>query len=372
MLAAASGSKALWYLTRGTGMVSLVLLTASVALGIAEVGRFASPRWPRFVVAALHRNVSLLATAFLAVHIVTAVADSYAPIRVADVLVPFVGTYRPLWLGLGALALDLLLALVVTSLLRERIGYRAWRAVHWAAYACWPVALLHGLGTGSDTRMRWAVVVNVGCVVAVLAAVLARLGWTRAVSFGRRAVAALGSTAIAVGVVAWMAVEPMRPGWARKAGTPTALLASAKAAAGAPSASGVSGAPVSASVVPVPFTSSVRGSLDQSSAGGGTATVTITGRLPAIQGRLHIAIDGVPLADGGVNMQRSSVRLGVPGHPSVYVGQVVSLAGTDVVAALHSASGSNITLTMNFTVDASSRVVGGTVSARTGGPQGGN
>ena len=162
VLAAATNSKAIWYLTRGTGMVSLVLLTASVALGIAEVVRFATPRWPRFVVAALHRNISLLATAFLAVHIITAVADSFAPIRIVDVFVPFVGTYRPLWLGLGAVGLDLLLALVISSLLRERIGYKAWRAVHWAAYACWPVALLHGLGTGSDTRVRWAVFINVG------------------------------------------------------------------------------------------------------------------------------------------------------------------------------------------------------------------
>ena len=219
-------------------MVSLVLLTVSVALGVAEVVRFATPRWPRFVVAALHRNVSLLATAFLAVHIVTAVADSFAPIRIVDVFVPFVGTYRPLWLGLGAVALDLLLALVITSLLRERIGYRAWRAVHWAAYACWPVALLHGLGTGSDTRARWAVFVNVGCLVAVVAAIWVRVGWTRTVPSGRRVLAVLGSTTIAVGVVAWMMSEPMRPGWARKAGTPSALLASSSSAQTTPGSSG--------------------------------------------------------------------------------------------------------------------------------------
>ena len=209
---AASSSKALWYATRGTGMVSLVLLTVSVGLGISELVRFASPRWPRFVVAALHRNVSLLATAFLAVHIATAVADSFASISLVDVFVPFVGTYRPIWLGLGTVAFDLILALVITSLLRERLGFRAWRAVHWAAYAAWPIALVHGLGTGSDTRVRWAVAVNVACLAVVLAAVLTRVGWTRTVSSGRRATAALGSMTIAVGVIAWMLVEPMRPG----------------------------------------------------------------------------------------------------------------------------------------------------------------
>ena len=97
----ATNSKAMWYLTRGTGMVSLVLLTLTVALGIAEVARYASPRLPRFVLAALHKNVSLLAVAFLAVHILTAVADSFAPINLLDAFIPFVGTYRPIWLGLG-------------------------------------------------------------------------------------------------------------------------------------------------------------------------------------------------------------------------------------------------------------------------------
>ena len=225
---AATSSKALWYATRATGMVSLVLLTMSVALGVIEVVRFSSLRWPRFVLAALHKNVSLLATAFLAVHVVSAVADSFAPIRIIDVFVPFMGTYRPFWLGLGTVAFDLLLALIITSLLRERLGHPLWRAVHWAAYAAWPVALMHGLGTGSDTKVRWAVFVNVACLVAVLVAVLLRVGWTQTVSGGRRTVAALASVAVAVAVFAWMVLEPMRPGWARKSGTPTSLLAASE------------------------------------------------------------------------------------------------------------------------------------------------
>jgi predicted ferric reductase len=224
VLAAAANTKAYWYLTRGTGVVSLLLLTVSVALGIAEVVRFASPGWPRFVLAAIHKNASLLATVFLGVHILTAVADSFAPIRLTDALIPFAGRYRPLWLGFGALAFDLLIALVITSLLRERIGYRVWRAVHWAAYACWPVAFLHGLGTGTDTRTRWGLFFNLACLLVVLFAVWWRVGATRTVSIGRRVTATMASAAIALGVVAWMALEPMRPGWARKAGTPTELL----------------------------------------------------------------------------------------------------------------------------------------------------
>src|SRR5581483_4638934 len=150
---ATSHSRALWYLTRGSGLIALVLLTASVVLGVREVKRWATERWPRFMTAALHKNVSLLSVVFLGVHIATTVVDGFAPIGWLDAVVPFRSPYRPLWLGLGALSVDLLLALVVTSLLRARIGYRTWKAVHWAAYACWPVAVLHGMGTGTDTRL---------------------------------------------------------------------------------------------------------------------------------------------------------------------------------------------------------------------------
>jgi methionine sulfoxide reductase heme-binding subunit len=175
VIAAATNSRALWYLTRGTGLVSLLLLTATVVLGVLQVNRWSSPRWPRFVTAGLHKSLSLLVTAFLGVHIATTVIDGYVTIRWVDALVPFIGSYRPFWLGLGALAFDLLLALIVTSLLRERIGYRAWRAVHWAAYLCWPVALFHGLGTGTDTRVGVVLVLYLGSIAAVVGAVCWRL-----------------------------------------------------------------------------------------------------------------------------------------------------------------------------------------------------
>jgi len=352
-------------------MVSLVLLTASVAFGIAEVVRFATPRWPRFVVAALHRNISLLATVFLAVHIITAVADSFAPIRIIDVFVPFVAAYRPIWLGLGAVAFDILIALVVTSLLRERIGYKTWRAVHWAAYACWPVALLHGLGTGSDTGARWAVFVNVGCLVAVVAAVWVRAGWTRIASAGRRIVAVLGSASIALGVVAWMMLEPMRPGWARKAGTPSGLLASSSGTGNAASP-GTSG-PVALALahIPIPFTSAVHGSIRQTRPGTGRETVAISARVTGVAYlRLGVVIEGAPLANGGVNMERGTVRLGEAGAPSLFRGTVLSLRGTDVVASLRAVNGSTVALTMHFTVDGASKTVAGTVSARPGGSDG--
>ena len=152
MIAVAGNAKTFWYLTRGTGIVALLLLTASIVLGVLTTSRWRTPRWPRFALSAVHRNLTLLTLVFIVVHVVTTVLDGYAPVRLVDAVVPFVSAYRPVWLGLGAVAFDLLLALVVTSLLRARLGYRLWRQIHWLAYASWPVALVHALGTGSDAR----------------------------------------------------------------------------------------------------------------------------------------------------------------------------------------------------------------------------
>ena len=174
MSLAAQSTKALWYLTRGSGIVSLLLLTVSTVLGVSTAVRWASRRWPRFIVEGLHKNVSLLSMVFLGVHIVTAVADGYVPIRWIDAVVPFAGQYRPFWLGLGALAFDLLIAVIITSLIRVRLGHRTWRAVHWLAYACWPIAVIHGLGTGSDSAQTWTLVIDIAAIAAVAAAVFAR------------------------------------------------------------------------------------------------------------------------------------------------------------------------------------------------------
>src|SRR5581483_4150523 len=138
LLAANTSPSAFWYLTRGSGVVALLLLTASICLGIATTMRWRTNRMPRFAVAGVHRTVTLVAIVFVAIHVATTVVDGFAPIGWKDAVVPFLSPYRPLWLGLGAVAFDLLLALVITSLLRARIGYRLWRGTHWLAYASWP------------------------------------------------------------------------------------------------------------------------------------------------------------------------------------------------------------------------------------------
>ena len=168
-------TQVLWFATRGAGIVSLLLFTAIVVLGVITSVRWQARQWPRFLTAEVHRSIALLSVVFLALHIATAVIDPYASLGWVSALVPFSSSYRLLWLGLGVVSLDLLLAVVLTSLLRARVGRRAWRAVHWTAYASWPLALAHGIGTGSDASAAWMVGIDVVCIVAVVTAVAWRL-----------------------------------------------------------------------------------------------------------------------------------------------------------------------------------------------------
>jgi sulfoxide reductase heme-binding subunit YedZ len=216
--------KTYWYLTRASGAVALILLTLTIVIGIAAVTRAQTRRWPRFAVDAQHRSTSLLAFVFLVVHIATAVLDSFAPISLPDAIIPFVGAYRPVWLGLGATAFDLLLAVAVTSLVRDRLGHRSWRAVHWLVYAAWPVAVLHGLGTGSDVQQGWMTVVYIACGAAVIASVLVRVlvGWPQDMAWRLGGVGVLAAFVLVLAV--WLPSGPLAPGWARRAGTPTHLL----------------------------------------------------------------------------------------------------------------------------------------------------
>ena len=214
----------LWYTTRATGEVALALLTATVALGVAGVARFTTPRWPRLVTSGLHRNLSLMAVAFLAGHILTALLDTYAPVGWSAAVLPFSSAYRPFWLGLGTLAFDLLLAVVATSLLRARLRYRSWRAIHWTAYAAWPLALWHGLGTGTDGRLPWLLAIDAVCVVSVLAAVLWRLA---GIGPPTRRLAGAGARAVfALATVIFVAIGPLRAGWAQRHGRCTAAESS--------------------------------------------------------------------------------------------------------------------------------------------------
>jgi len=356
VILATSGPSAYWYATRGTGVVALLLLTAGVLLGVLTSARWSSPRWPRFVVSGLHRNLTLLALAFVVVHVVTTILDGYAPIRLRDAVLPFTSQYRLIWLGLGAVAFDLLLALILTSLFRARIGLRMWKLVHWLAYLSWPVALVHAFGTGSDARAGWFGLVAIGSVVAVVLAVLWRVVGAREGSGPARLAGGLAAVAVPVVIAAWAMSGPLASGWARRAGTPARLLA-------APAVASTAAAPANSSLPTAPFEAPLAGTFSTSTPdSGGLVTVALRVSLDSgSKGLLNMILRGVPLEGGGVQMTGSRVTYGPQANPGAYSGSIVSLNGPRLEASVQDGRGNSLDLRLFLQINPSNRTLSGSV-----------
>lgn len=365
--AATLGPSAYWYVTRSTGAVALLLLTASVVLGVMGSVRFsAAPRWPRFAIDSLHRDVSLLVIALVVVHVVTTVLDGFAPINLLDGIIPFRSPYRPLWLGLGAVSFDLLIALVVTSLVRRRLGYRSWRAVHWVAYASWPIAVLHGLGTGTDVKSWWMLALTVICLAAVVVAALARIGRSAAAIPGVRTGTTVLALATPIGMAAFAAVGPLHRGWARRAGTPLPKSAQTFVISERPTTTARADTRPSRRPgrLDRPFSASLSGTVAQSNVAGG-AIVELGLRLGGeVSGQMRIRLGGSPIAEGGLSLTGSQVDLTAPGMPSALGGKVTSLSGDNIVAKVSDVSGTVVQLQINLSIDQSSGAVTGTMTGR--------
>lgn len=354
------GSTALWYMTRATGLVSLILLSATVVIGtVASVG-WTTDRWPRFLSQSLHRNLSLLCLALIGIHIVTTVGDGYVPIGLADAVIPFRSPYRPIWVGLGALAFDLLLAVAITSALRRRIGAAAWRGVHWLAYASWPVAVFHGLGSGSDARLPGAIVVFVACTASVAVAVAWRLTAGRARSLGWRLGGALGGALVLLLMVVFANVGPLQPGWSRRAGTSSALLAQLSGAAATSYSRGTGTTPPPAASLPAgipatPFDTSVSGTVVTTPIGSaGNSQVTLSMHLADTSVPLQVVITGRS-DSGGVQMRQSAVTFGA------LSGQVSALDGSSLAAVVSGSSGP-ISLAIDLSLNPAAGTLTGEIS----------
>jgi sulfoxide reductase heme-binding subunit YedZ len=336
----------LWYATRATGEVALLFLTVVLVLGALSAIRVGGRRVPRFVIAGTHRNLTLAGLGFLLVHIVTVILDSYAPIGLVDAVVPFDSAYRPIWLGLGTLAFDLLLVLTGTSLLRTRLNVRSWRVLHWSAYGCWLFAVIHALGTGSDTRTSVFLLLTGACVALALAVVAWRLA---AGGPGRevlRSSVAMGTLFALTVVAVWAAWGPLAPGWAIRSGTPARLLAG-KTTAGSPdprtAAQSSSGSPSR----PSSTAAAVRGPYVVYLAFDEPGRARFTGP-DGQRGRLHV--------DG------RTITLGTAGSPQLYTGEAQADEDGRVVGVLRDAAGDTVTAWITLSPDTH----GGTLQVRPG------
>ena len=362
------GGKAFWYLTRASGLVALLLLTATIVLGVVASVGWTTERWPRFLSQDVHRNVSLLCLVFLGIHVTTTVLDGYVPIGLTDVIVPLHSPYRPIYVGLGALCLDLMLAVLITSALRHRIGYGSWRFVHWLAYLCWPIALIHGLGSGTDTQLPVVLFVEAVCCLAVLSVFAWRMSTGRSLPIGARTLAGFGAIVVTLAIAGFAALGPLRPGWSHRSGTSSALLAQLAAKTGA-AATGttVPGGPTTPTTTPsgggsipsVPFSSPVSGNQSQTSPDAqGNIQVTLAMHLAdASSTPLTVVLVGAQ-ADGGVSLSSGTITLGP------YRGRVTGLNGGTVVGQVSTPS--PVTLTISLQINQQTGGLQGTVAGQAG------
>jgi methionine sulfoxide reductase heme-binding subunit len=200
-------STTLWYTTRASGIVALVLLTVTMVLGITTTCRARSRNWPGFAQQELHRRISILSMVFLTIHVLTSILDTFVHIGWLAAIVPFASSYGRFWVAMGTVALDLMLAVYLSSLLRSRMKPGTWRGIHWLAYGCWPIALAHTFGLGTDAGEHWVIIIGVLCVLSVGLALLWRTKTTASqgplpspVATGTPATTRLVSTSSARGI----------------------------------------------------------------------------------------------------------------------------------------------------------------------------
>ena len=333
-----------WEIARAGGFVAYGLLTASVAIGLVLSLKWRSPRWTRFITNELHRFVTLLALIFTVFHTLMVVIDPFIQFSPAEILIPFISHYRPLWIALGIVAMDLLIAVYVSEWIRPHVGYRWWRRFHYLSFVVFALALVHGLGTGSDSRTPWAIGVYIASVVLVAALISVR-ALPAAGERSHPLIAAVTVVAVtAVGLWAWSG--PLQSGWNAIANDANG---SGAANIGAPSP-GTSGPPAGTPAPASPagvggqaFSDTISGRLIQADDGSVTLTATLsssrdrlTVRFPSGQGG-QLAIDGATLS------------LQAP-NGDICSGDLRGLDNNQIVAACQGASsGANWVLRMTLT-----------------------
>jgi DMSO/TMAO reductase YedYZ heme-binding membrane subunit len=150
-----------WLLARASGMTAYALLTATVLAGLVHKSRVRN-------VLDLHRFLPTLAFGMLALHGVALVLDRTVHMPLAGLLVPGASPYRPVAVALGVLACELMVVVAVSFSLRRRIGFRAWRRLHWLTYAVFLFATAHGIAAGTDSTRPWAQNVYLAAAAAVV------------------------------------------------------------------------------------------------------------------------------------------------------------------------------------------------------------
>ncbi len=149
--------KAYWYLSRGSAFVALGLLWISMLLGLLITDKMARS-WPGAPTAfAIHEYVSLLGLVFAGFHALILLGDHYINYRISQILIPFGSlNYHPVWVGVGQIGFYAWALISATFYVRQQIGPKVWRFIHYASFFNFAVAMMHGLAAGTDHAAPWA------------------------------------------------------------------------------------------------------------------------------------------------------------------------------------------------------------------------
>ena len=364
-----------WDVARAGGFTAYVLLTLSVALGLALTMQWQSAgRWPRLLNSELHNFLTLLSLIFVGVHVLAVWVDPFTRFGWSEVFIPFVSHYRPLWMALGIVALYLGLAVGLSTWIRPLIGYTWWRRLHLLTLVCYGLVTVHGLATGSDTRTWWAVMIYLGSALAIAGLLLIRLLEPTSPRGRAHPVwASLVAMAVVVGGF-WTLLGPLQSGWnasanngngsgARIAVANSSTSSTATPAAGNGAASGAFGSA---------FSAQVRGSLSQSGPdANGTVSYEIQATLQnGATGQLDLRMSGQNAGDDEVSITSSSVTLGTAASPSLYAGQVTRIEADgsrwNVTATLAQSGSGSHSLTITLSLRISDGAVGGSIQGTPG------
>lgn len=335
-------TKFLWYLSRATGIVSLLLLGVIVLLGIATATKMTPKGFGKLVGPDLHRRLSITTVGFIAVHVVAAILDPFVAVGIGASLVPFVSKYRPLWVGLGTVGLDLILVVVATSLIRHRLNHGIWKKIHYLSWVIVSLVLFHALGTGSDTQVKLVEIVYVGFILAIGLAGILRVLSENGFTSSKKAIAGLGLLGIPLLLLVWATQGPLRIGWAKSA-TSFSLLPNIKPASSGFSTSSSSvnqpgtGANIGSFTLPV--SGNMSGTLVQSQTNSGIAILTLRGTVEGTPDAIAVQLNG-SVQEGSLVLESSTAYLGTNTKPNLYTGTVSRASGSTLILALTGPSGS--------------------------------
>lgn len=367
MTAAVVSISPLWYISRSAGFVGLALLGLIGILGIVTAGNFHFRRGSRFVTPEVHRSLSLLAVVILTIHVGAAILDKYSRIGLKDVFLPFVSQYRPIWIGLGAVAVDLGIAVLITSLLRVKMGYKSWKTLHWLSYPIFALSVIHGLGSGSDSPILFGKIIYVLVGGSLLVAILIRLASFKDLVPMRKALMGAITVSVPAMIVFWAAIGPFTSSWPTRAqgGLNQAILASDQISNSSSSHATAAKSKVSVIDIKPGYSSTWNGKLDESPPNSqGEIAIRLLGGLSSSNGyELSIVLIGFP-QDGGVAMASSIVEVAsTSGNSIVYRGTVSTLNGSTIVCSMTSPNGNPVTLTATLNLSNSGNTFTGTVTA---------